>query len=155
MREIFEPPFFRVVKPADAPFPPERFLDATGRPPAGWDIAIFSIADSWTTRLGKASGLVKAPFAIAAMLRSPIAVEDVTARLYHLPSGSVIGESEDWRLMHAAAAVLEPLTDWTPFRPELQAFQVSDALMNAGFTTGLKSFDGGPPVWLWSRRALS
>ena len=122
------------------PISPEEYGAIVGDPPQpgdldfadGWALAAYSIFMT-SCRRTTVVGWVKGPFAIADYGPDE---ETVYGALYHLPLGQRIGTFDTAELAAFAAAVIEPVTDWSTVTLEeaskLGAL-VRDLLGDAGF----------------------
>lgn len=99
------------------PISPEEYREIVGDPPLpgdidfadGWSLAAYSIFMSSGPRT-TVLGWVRGPFAIADYGPDE---ETVYGALYHLPMGLRIGTFDTAELAAFAAAVIEPVTDWS------------------------------------------
>lgn len=137
------------------PISPEEYGAIVGDPPLpedlafgdGWELAAYSI---FLGTVGRQTvlGWVRGPFAIADY--SPDG-EIVFGRLYHLPLGMPISTFPTAELAAFAAAVIEPLTDWSKITRDegiAHSAAIKDTLCDAGFDVRLiPTAADMHPVW--------
>lgn len=137
------------------PISTEEYGAIVGDPPLpgdldfadGWALAAYSIFME-TKRRHTVVGWVRGPFAIADFTPDELTVY---GRLYHLPVGLPLSTFATAELAAFAAALLEPIADWSTVTREqalLLALQVRETLEDAGFHHEIiPTITGMLPVW--------